>query len=148
MVFTNTVLGEGWAAQGAEIDETGLAGRVEPFSVNAIPPEVLCITVGADVQDDRIEASVVGWTREGASLVLAHVVIWGSFTDDTTWLELDELLRTKWRHPHGGFLKVDAAVIDAGDGDHAELLRAATWPARVRRQGHVRHAARFPDVAG
>ncbi|WP_025036207.1 phage terminase large subunit family protein [Bradyrhizobium sp. DOA9] len=133
MVFTNTVLGEGWAAQGAEIDENTLAGRAEPFSVNAAPPEVLCITVGADVQDDRIEASIVGWTREGTALVLAHCVIWGRFTDDTTWLELDELLKTRWKHPHGGLLKVDAAVIDAGDGDHADLVLAFCGPRTSRR---------------
>src|SRR5437879_8459713 len=41
---------------------------------------------------DRIEVTVVGWTREGAALVLGHLVLWGAFTDNTTWLELDELL--------------------------------------------------------
>nr|WP_249817508.1 terminase gpA endonuclease subunit [Bradyrhizobium sp. 143] len=95
--------------------------------------EVLCVTVGADVQDDRIEATVVGWTREGAALVLGHLVIWGAFTDDTTWLELDELLRTKWKHPNGGFLKVDAAVIDSGDGDHADLVLGFCGPRISRR---------------
>lgn len=131
--FVNTVLGEGWAAQGTEIDETGLAGRVEPFGVNAIPPEVLAITVGADVQDDRIEATICGWTRDGVALVLGHTVIWGAFTDDTTWLELDELLKTRWKHPHGGWLKVDAAVIDAGDGDHADLVLNFCGPRLGRR---------------
>ncbi|GMO87150.1 phage terminase large subunit family protein [Bradyrhizobium ottawaense] len=131
--FVNTVLGEGWAAQGTEIDETSLAGRVEPFSANAIPPEVLAITVGADVQDDRIEATICGWTRDGVALVLGHTVIWGAFTDDTTWLELDELLKTRWKHPHGGWLKVDAAVIDAGDGDHADLVLNFCGPRVGRR---------------
>lgn len=131
--FVNTVLGEGWTAAGSEIDETGLAGRVEPFSANAIPPEVLAITVGADVQDDRIEATICGWTRDGVALVLGHTVIWGAFTDDTTWLELDELLKTRWKHPHGGWLKVDAAVIDAGDGDHADLVLNFCGPRLGRR---------------
>jgi phage terminase large subunit GpA-like protein len=133
MVFTNTVLGEGWAAQGTEIDDTSLASRAEAFDLNNIPPEVLCVTVGADVQDDRIEATICGWTREGAALVLGHSVIWGAFTDDTTWLELDELLRTRWRHPNGGFLKVDAAVVDAGDGDHADMVLNFCGPRISRR---------------
>lgn len=131
--FVNTVLAEGWAAQGAEIDDTGLAARAEPFDLNAIPAEVLAITAGVDCQDDRLEATVVGWTREGTALVLGHFVIWGSFTDDATWLELDELLRTKWRHLHGGWLKVDAAVVDAGDGDHADLVMGFCGPRIGRR---------------
>lgn len=133
MVFTNTVLAEGWAAQGAEIDDTGLTARAEPFSLNAIPAEVLALMVGADVQDDSIEAPVCGWTREGACLVLGHFVLWGAFTDPTTWLEMDELLRTRWTHPHGGKLKVDAAVIDAGDGDHADAVLSFCGPRAGRR---------------
>jgi phage terminase large subunit GpA-like protein len=116
--FVNTILAQGWAEAGAEVDETALAARAEPFGLNDIPPEVLAITIGADVQDDRIEPTVVGWTRTGDALVLAHFVIWGAFTDESTWAEFDELLRTKWKHPYGGMLKVDAAVVDAGDGDH------------------------------
>lgn len=133
MVFTNTVLAEGWNAPGAEIDDASLASRAEPFSLNAIPPEVLAVTVGADVQDDRIEATVCGWTRESACFVLGHFVIWGNFTDPTLWIELDELLRTKWKHPHGGLLKVDAAVIDAGDGDHYDVVMNFCGPRMSRR---------------
>lgn len=131
--FVNTILGQGWREAGAEIDDTGLAARAEPFDLNAIPAEVLAITAGVDCQDDRLEATVVGWTREGTALVLGHFVIWGSFTDDATWLELDELLRTKWKHPHGGWLKVDAAVVDAGDGDHADLVLGFCGPRIGRR---------------
>ncbi|MCC8936883.1 phage terminase large subunit family protein [Bradyrhizobium sp. Arg68] len=133
MTFANTVLAEGWAAQGAEIDDADLVARAEAFDLNAVPAEVLCITVGVDCQDDRLEATVVGWTREGAALVMGHFVIWGAFTDDGTWLELDELLRTKWKHPHGGVLKVDAAVVDAGDGDHADLVMGFCGPRLGRR---------------
>lgn len=132
-VFVNTVLAEGWSAPGTEIDDASLAARAEPFGLNAIPPEVLAVTVGADVQDDRIEASVCGWTREGACLVMGHHVLWGNFTDETTWLELDELLRTRWKHPHGGLLKVDAAVIDAGDGDHYDVVMNFCGPRIGRR---------------
>ena len=111
--FVNTILAEGWKA-GLDVDELALASRVEPFSLDAIPEEVLVVTVGVDVQDDRLEASVVGWART-AALVLAHVVIWGSPDLDSTWVELDELLKTRWRHPHGGTLRVDACVVDSGD---------------------------------
>jgi phage terminase large subunit GpA-like protein len=90
--------------------------------LDGIPAEVLVVTIGCDVQDDRLEATVVGWTRTGEALVLAHFVIWGSFQDETTWAEFDETLRTKWKHSFGGMLKVDATVIDCGDGDHYDTV--------------------------
>lgn len=131
-VFTNTILAQGWSTPSI-IDEGTLSSRKEPFDLNAIHPEVLSITIGADVQDDRIEASVCGWNRFGECFVLAHEVIWGSFTDDATWTELAELLRQTWRHPNGGTLKVDAAVIDAGDGEHFDTVMNFCVPKISRR---------------
>ncbi|MFK8251961.1 phage terminase large subunit family protein [Ancylobacter terrae] len=132
-VFVNTYLAEGWSDGADDVDESALAGRVEPFGLNAIPAEVLIVTVGVDVQDDRLEASIVGWTRDDAALVLGHVIIWGSPDDDTTWAELDALLRTRWQHPHGGMLKVDAAVVDSGDGDWTDRVYAFCFPRLARR---------------
>src|SRR5262249_33780236 len=48
------------------------------------------------------------------ALVLGHVVLWGSPSEDATWGELEALLRTRWRHPGGGRLGVDACLIDSG----------------------------------
>lgn len=131
--FVNTILAQGWRESGEEIDDRAIASRVEPFDLNHIPREVLAITVGCDVQDDRLEATVSGWTRSSECLVLGHFVIFGSFTDDGTWLELDELLRTKWKHPGGGMLRVDAAVIDAGDGEHYDTVLNFCLPRLSRR---------------
>ena len=115
------------------VDQSALAARAEDFDLEHIPPEVLFITVGVDVQDDRLEASIVGWTRTNVCLVLAHYTIWGNFTDTGTWDELDELLRTRWRHPYGGRLGVDAAVVDAGDGDHYDTVLNFCVPKMRRR---------------
>jgi phage terminase large subunit GpA-like protein len=57
-------------------------------------------------------------THDNECRILGHIVAWGSFADQSTWEEVDEALRTKCRHPFGGLLKIDAAVIHAGDGDH------------------------------
>lgn len=48
--FVNTILGQGWRAEGEELDETGMAARAEAFDLDLIPAEVLALTVGADVQ--------------------------------------------------------------------------------------------------
>lgn len=132
-VFVNTLLAEGWNDGADGVDESALAGRVEPFGLNAIPPEVLAVTVGVDVQDDRLEASIVGWTRGDDAVVLGHSIVWGTPDDDTTWAELDALLRTRWRHPHGGTLKVDAAIVDSGDGDWTDRVYSYCFPRLARR---------------
>jgi len=131
-VFTNTILAEGWSTP-AMIDEGALSARAEPWDLNSIPSEVLILTAGADVQDDRIEVTIAGWTRAGDCLVLGHIVVWGSFSDASTWDEVDELFRTKWKHPFGGWLKIDAAVVDAGDGDHYDHVMNFCVPKASRR---------------
>jgi phage terminase large subunit GpA-like protein len=132
-VFANTILGEGWHEGGEEVDETALISRAEAFSLDAIPKEVLLITCGCDLQDDRAEVSVVGWTRKGEALVLAHVVVWGTPDDDTTWRELDELLRSKWQHPFGGLMGIDATAIDSGDGEWTDRVYKFCFPRASRR---------------
>jgi phage terminase large subunit GpA-like protein len=127
-VFTNTILAQGWREAAEEVDDTALQSRAEDFSLNNIPDEVLCVTCGVDVQDDRLECTIAGWTRANDCLVLAHEVIWGSPSDETTWQEMDELLRTRWRHPLGGQIRIEATAIDSGDGDHVDAVYAYCFP--------------------
>jgi phage terminase large subunit GpA-like protein len=121
-VFHNTILGRPWTEEGDEVDLAALAGRVEGFDLDHVPADVLAVTVGADCQDDRIECSIFGHGKDGTVFVLAHVTVWGSPLDDDTLAALDDLLKARWPHPLGGALKVDAAVIDAGDGGHYDAI--------------------------
>lgn len=123
-VFINTVLGQPWSEdRGGDVDDAELAGRAEPFDLDHIPPEVLALTAGVDVQGDRLEATVLGHGREGATFVLGHSVLWGAPDSAEVWSDLDDLLRSRWRHPAGGSLKIDAAVIDSG-GHHYDAVLA------------------------
>lgn len=126
--FVNTILGQGWRAEGDELAEDELAARAEPFDLTEIPAEVLALTVGIDVQHDRLEATFLGWTEDGAALVLGHRVIWGEFEEDHTWRELDDLLRTRFRHALGGSIGIDATAIDAGDGASMNHVTAFAVP--------------------
>lgn len=135
-VFVNTILAEGWREAADEIDEGALKSRAEPFGLEAIPPDVLFVTAGVDVQDDRLETTLLGWSRDEC-FVLAHHVIWGASHEDSTWIELDDYLKSKWDHPNGGTLRIDAALIDSGDGGVTDL---------VYRFAHARYGRRV--VAG
>ena len=116
--FFNTVLAEPWAQEGDELDETGLLSRVEPFGLDRIPQKILCITCGVDAQQSRLEISYCGWTRTpGECFVLAHQILHAPTDNDGVWQDLDDLLKQRWTHPLGGTIGVDAAAIDAGDGN-------------------------------
>ncbi|MDE0921798.1 phage terminase large subunit family protein [Aurantimonas coralicida] len=123
--FTNTLLGQPWREAADELDEADLVNRREPFGLDAIPAEVLAITAGVDCQDDRLELVLMGHGKN-ETFVLAHMVVWGPIADETVWRELDEALRSTWRHPDGRMLRVDAAVIDAGDGGHMDTVKSFT----------------------
>jgi phage terminase large subunit GpA-like protein len=131
--FTNTLLAQPWAESGDEIDETALSARAENFSLDAIPPEVLLIVAGVDVQDDRLEVSIVGFSRKGEAYVLSHFPLWGAVDDDTTWRDLDEALKSKWLHPLGGQISVDACAIDSGDGEWTTKVYSFAFPRASRR---------------
>lgn len=120
--FVNTILAQGWREASEELDEAKLISRAEDFGLENIPAEVLLITAGCDVQDDRVEITFLGWTRDNGILVLHHVVVWGNSLEDSTWAEVDEVLKTTFRHPRGGVLRVAAAAVDSGDGGITEVV--------------------------
>lgn len=131
--FINLALGEGWQDNTDEIDDLRLAESAEAFSLQVVPAEVLSITLGVDVQDDRLEGTFIGWDRHGKAYVLDHHIIWGRADDETTWRELDEVLKWTFPHPHGGRLRIDATAIDSGDGDTMEIVYAFAFPRANRR---------------
>lgn len=131
--FVNTILGQGWRESADTLDESELAARSEAFGLSAIPPDVLYLTVGIDVQDDRLELVFVGHDRDGGIWILGSSVIWGAPTDDATWHELDEALKTTWPHPGGGTLRVDAALVDSGDGGVTQTVYDFCRPRLGRR---------------
>jgi phage terminase large subunit GpA-like protein len=112
--FVCTVLAQPWRDAGDEIDEAAL--RIEDFGLAKIPAEVLLLTCGCDVQDDRLELSFIGFARNGTMCVLAHHVLFGPVMANEIWADLDDALRQRWPHPLGGTIGVDAAVVDCGDG--------------------------------
>lgn len=130
--FTNLVLGEPWRTEGEDFDEHELYGRREPFTLEALPVEVMWLTVGVDCQDDRLEAVVCGHS-ESDVYALDHRVFWGPIDGDAVWQELDSLLRETWKHPLGGMIGISAGCIDSGDGGHTETVTAFARPRFGRR---------------
>ena len=113
--FVNTVLGEPWRADGEDLDPAAFTRLQAPMSSVELPEDVVAITCGVDWQQDRAEATLVGWTVEGDLRVLEHEIIWGSPLEPQTWVDLDAHLNRQFMHSLGGVLRVDAAIIDSGN---------------------------------
>lgn len=118
-VFANQVEGRVWKTSLDEIDETGLAARVEDFGIapgpngeNRFPRDVLLVAAGVDTQDDRFEIKLWGFS-ETQRFDLAHDVIWGDPADSVTQAELDTYLRTTWQHPNGWTIGIEICAIDS-----------------------------------
>jgi len=119
--FVNTKLCEWWEDVSAEaLDEHELMARREdwtPLLVNGAtaPPGVLVLTLGVDVQADRLEYELVGWGRGEESWSLAYHQLPGDIRKDPNLLaELDRVLAEPWQIPSGHELYIRAACIDSG----------------------------------
>lgn len=132
MAFENTWLAEFWddVAEGLESDP--LFARREPYTTNPVPEGVAFISCGCDVQEDRIEGTVIGWGPGEESWVLEHFVLPGptQAVENKVWHELDLRLAKTYRHPKGGRLEIEAIGIDSGH--HAEVVYRFSLPRLAR----------------
>ena len=112
-VWTNTYLGESWEDQGETIDDYSLSTRREAYG-DHIPEEVVFITAGVDVQDDRLEVSYIGWGRDDESWVINHEVLYGDPSTPQLWTSLDSKLFTTYLTNDGRLLPIRATCVDSG----------------------------------
>ena len=129
-VWVNTYLGESWEEQGEQIDEYDLANRAEDW--DAIPEDVLLLTAGVDVQDDRLEAEIVGWGRDEESWSIAYKTIHGDPSAPAVWRDLDEFLGQSFEHELGEDMIVRATCIDSG-GHHTQAVYKYVAPREGKR---------------
>lgn len=110
--WINTALGETWEEQGEELDPDSLFARQEGFET---PPEpCLVLTAGVDVQDDRLELSLMGWGLEFESWTVGHEVWYGDPGRRELWDRLAEYLVQSFESEDGRLLRIAAAAIDSG----------------------------------
>lgn len=115
--FITTRLAETWddrAGQGVE--PTSLMARREEYDVE-LDPEVRVITMGVDVQDDRLESTTVAWGPGYESWVLDHTIIPGDPSNMSTsgpWADLDHVRSTTYTHPVVGPMHSSICCVDTG----------------------------------
>lgn len=111
-VWTNTYLGELWEDAGETIDEYALADRRE--AMPHIPDEVIVLTAGVDVQDNRLELSLIGYGRDDESWVISHEVLYGDPSTPQLWTALDSQLFRQYETASGRQIAIRATCVDSG----------------------------------
>ena len=94
-VWVNTELGETWEERGIQLEDIELFNRREIYAAE-VPDDVLYLTAGVDVQDDRFEVEVVGWGEGTESWGVRYQKIFGDMLSDQVWGDLDNFLLRTW----------------------------------------------------
>jgi phage terminase large subunit GpA-like protein len=130
--WINTALGETWEDRGDSIEPKGLLARREAYTANSLPPGVLLLTAGTDVQDDRLEHTVWGWGRDEECWRVEHTVIRGDPGGQALWTEHDQLLRRRFTTDDGRELVIEACAVDSGGHNTQQVYRYCADRKRFR----------------
>ena len=123
-VWVNTELGQTWEERGIQLEDTELYNRREIYPAE-VPDDVLFLTAGVDVQDDRFEVEVVGWGEGAECWGIRYQKIFGDMLSDQVWQDLDDFLLRSWRKEDGTEYTLLATCIDSGGHHTDEVYRFA-----------------------
>lgn len=119
-VVYNTLFGELWEDRGDIVEEESIFshredyGQCEDGSPADLPDGVLVLTMGVDVQDNRLEYEVVGHGHYGETWGITRGMMMGSPGDKDTWQQLDDLVDHAYKFANGKALKISMTCIDSG----------------------------------
>jgi phage terminase large subunit GpA-like protein len=119
--FLNTKLGLPWDEQAEGIDLNEVAKGAEPYAAEA-PAWVVLVTIGADVQKNRIEATRWGWGMYEQSGALEHRIFMGDPERSDVWAEFDTWRRRQVQHESGLTLPSAVTFVDSGDGNRTAAV--------------------------
>ncbi len=121
-VWTNTVLGETWEAEGEKLEEQVLLDRCEEYPAE-VPDEVRVLTAAVDVQGNRLEVEVIGWGAGKESWGIVYHVIPGNPRHPQVWKDLDAFLARTWSNQDGRGFGIAITCIDSGGHHTQEVYR-------------------------
>jgi phage terminase large subunit GpA-like protein len=124
IVFWNACLGRSWEYKSELANEKLLAERALDYPALFVPAGGLVLTMGVDVQHNRVAVIIRAWGRGEESWLVLFDEIEGNAVDknDDVWNRLDDLLFGSYPHAWGAALKIRAASIDSGDGTAADAV--------------------------
>lgn len=95
--FVNLSLAETWKPKVDVPEWNRLYERRESYPSGVIPNDrIMFLTAGVDVQQNRLEASVYGWTKNRECYLIETIVFDGPTHTDQPWLELQKLITKEY----------------------------------------------------
>jgi len=130
-VFVNTYLAETWEDQGERVDDYAVAERAEPFG-DKLDSNIMLLTCGVDVQDDRLELEVVGWGKDEESWSVDYRTLYGDPSTPHLWNDLENILKNIYETEDGRQIQIRSACIDSG-GHYTQAVYNFVRPREGRR---------------
>jgi phage terminase large subunit GpA-like protein len=140
--FINMVLGEVWEVPGEVIEENLIERRREPYRAQ-VPNQVLVLTMGVDVHDDRLEYCVMGYGRGKESWGIEYGKIYGDpriLYDRTlengdvilsVWTHLDMIRQKDFMCEDGTTMRILRTCVDSG------YISSSVYQYTIRREPNV-----------
>jgi phage terminase large subunit GpA-like protein len=133
--FVNAVKGETWEDKGGGLDPERLESRKEAY-LHEVPAGIGVLTMGVDVQADRLEYIIRGWGVAEESWLIDHDVILGDPAilpgePNSPWDELDKVRKEQRLTPSGRSIPLSTCCIDSGY--HTDAVYAYCKPRFAQR---------------
>lgn len=112
--FANVSLARTFELKGDGCEPETLYAKREQWPDHC-PDGVLYITLGADMQMDRLEYEIVGWGMHGETWSLEYGVLWGDPLAGQVFHDLETVIRTRrFTLRDGTDLAISASCLDTG----------------------------------
>lgn len=113
-VFLNDTVGLAYDSKGEAPPWEELRDRAAKSEIERgiVPSWASVLTLGLDVQKDRVEWQLVAWGRDLRRHVVDAEIVTGHITEPQCQKALDGLMALQWKHACGRMLPVDLAAID------------------------------------
>lgn len=133
--FVNNTLGLGYAYQSGLPEVDALKERAEEYDELTVRMGGWVVTIGIDVQHDRVAIIVRAWGVGEESWLLYWGELHGQVItpDEGVWPDLEAFVKRSFAHEAGGALKAESISIDSSDGQTADAVYA--FVRKLRRVG-------------
>ncbi|MCU0919158.1 MAG: phage terminase large subunit family protein [Burkholderiaceae bacterium] len=126
--FINTSLAETFEEQGDRADEHELRRRAAEIPMRQVHWGLYVLTMGVDVQGDRLEAYLWAWGRGMERQLVDRAIFYGDpalpeSEAGSPWAALTEYRRTPVLHASGRPVPILASAVDTG-GHHTQAVYA------------------------
>lgn len=116
--FINLQKGEPYEDHSDRVKGEDLRLRAEAWPVRTLPEGILALTLGVDVQGNRIALTLVGWGENERCAIIDSFEVPGNPEQPEVWAFLTEYRHRPVRNAFGVDIRIAMTAIDTGHATH------------------------------